>query len=148
MLSTLFSSDQQKKYLQYVSVAGRFTETSLKYTFILTHIKPAYEDSCSSSFVLLVILLAEIQHLCISSSKTLPCTDMQVGGKANNDQFMCRKKRGFFVRKLGGIWRDEFLEEALIVLIKEILGLPQGTQGSTLMMYEQNDWMFSLSAAG
>lgn len=72
-------------------------------------------------FVFLVILLAEIQqHLCISSSKSLPCTNLQVKGKANNDPFMCRRRIGFFVRKLSEIWRDGFPNEALMVLAREI----------------------------
>lgn len=72
-------------------------------------------------FVFLVILLAEIQqHLCIKSSKSIPCTDLQVGGKAINDPFTCRKKGRFFVRKMSRIWRNKFPNEALMVLTREI----------------------------
>lgn len=46
-------------------------------------------------FVSLVILLAETQqHLCVSSSKSLPCTDLQVGGKANNDLLSVERDAG------------------------------------------------------
>lgn len=72
-------------------------------------------------FVFLVILLAEIQHLCIRSSKSLPCTDLQAGGRAYNDPFMCRRRSMFFVRKLSRIWRDGFPNGALMVLTGEIL---------------------------
>lgn len=71
-------------------------------------------------FVFPVILLAEIQHLCTSSSKSLPCTVLQIGGKANNDPFMCRRRSRFFVTELHRILRDGFPNEALMVLRREI----------------------------
>lgn len=74
-------------------------------------------------FVFLVIPLAEIQQYSyISSSQSLPCTDLQVGGKTNNDPFMCRRRSRFFVRELSRIWRDVFSNEALMVLTGEIWG--------------------------
>lgn len=72
-------------------------------------------------FVFLVILLAEMQqHLCRKSSENFPCTDLQVGGKAISDPFMCRKRGRFFMRKMSRIWRNEFPNEELMILTKEI----------------------------
>lgn len=44
-------------------------------------------------FVFLVVFMAGVQHLCTSSTRSLPREDLQVGGKANNGLLTRKVKR-------------------------------------------------------
>lgn len=63
-------------------------------------------------FVFLVVFLAGVQHLCTSSTSTLPREDLQVGGKANNGLLTHGRWSGFFVKELKRIWRGGFPDQA------------------------------------
>lgn len=63
-------------------------------------------------FVFLVVLLAGIQHLCTSSTRSLLREDLQVGGKANNGLLTHGRRSGFFVKELNRIWRGGFPDQA------------------------------------